>query len=367
MRSWCSHSVIVCEKGCDPVRVAVTADVHLRTGTDYPERLSALRNVLQQATAEDIEHVIVAGDLFDKDLQDYSGFEGLCKDNSELTLHIIPGNHDPQISERVVVGANIHVYAVPTPLELDGTTFLFVPYVQGMRMGEMIARLDMQLPSNWVLVGHGDYYEGVREPSALEPGTYMPLCRGDMEHFKPQAALLGHIHKPFEQRAVLCPGSPCGLDITETGKRRFIIYDTATGSMASRHVDTDVIYFDEAFLVVPSEGELEALADQASARIQSWDIELAQHSKVQVRVEARGYTSNRSAVDEALRDAFRGLGFFKDEDPKISELKVASDPQRNAIAERAVEQIDHLDWSFGGTEPTLDDIRIAALSVIYGD
>lgn len=351
------------------MRIAVTADAHLRGGVERPERFNALENVFKQTVDSGIEHLIIAGDLFDKDFQNYSEFEGLCKKHAALQLHIIPGNHDPNISGKSITGDNVHIYTDPTVVEFDSVPFLFVPYEGGAKMGEKIAQMDDEIADKpWVLIGHGDFYGGVSERNPLEPGTYMPLSRKDVQTFKPRAVFLGHIHiPPRPVNEVHYVGSPCGLDISETGRRRFVVYDTADGSIEFRSVDTDVLYFKETFRVLPRDNEAAFLKQEIEARIEAWGILPADHSKVEIRIEAAGYATDRSAVLEALGEGFEGFKYFKDEGPNIEHLSVSSDDQLAGISERAMKLIDELDWPFGGDEPSREQVEMAALSVIYGD
>lgn len=351
------------------MKIAVTADVHLRAGAEHPERYKALENIFEQTAAAGIENLIIAGDLFEKDFQNYSEFESLCRDHPSVQLHIIPGNHDPSISEKSITGDNIHIYTNPTALEFDSVTFLFIPYEEKAKMGEKIAQLEHEIDGKqWVLVGHGDFYGGVTELNHLEPGTYMPLSRKDLGRFKPRTVFLGHIHKPHSPaNGVYYVGSPCGLDISETGHRRFVVYDTADGSMEDRVIESDVLYFTESFLVLPRDNEVPLLEEEIANRIESWNITASDHSRVQVRVEASGYAKNRSAVLAALELGFAGFAYFKDEQPTIENLSVSSDDQLEAISERTMKLIEELDWSFGGDEPTREQVELAALSVIYGN
>ena len=350
------------------MKIAITADIHLRTRAEYPERYMALENIFKQASVESIENLLISGDLFDKDFRSYSEFEELCKKYSKLQLHIIPGNHDPSISGKSIVGDNIHIYTDPAALEIDSITFLLIPYVGKAKMGEKIAEAEKEIEAKeWVLVAHGDYYGGLKELNPLEPGTYMPLSQKDLEKFNPQAVFLGHIHKPVSQNNIHYAGSPCGLDINETGRRRFLIYDTADGSVFSRDVTTDVIYFNESFVIVPTDDEVSILQQQIKETVDSWNINLSEYQKVCVRVEAKGYTTDRGAILTALTQGFEGFKYFKDEGPKIDRLLVSSDRQLNAIAERTMKLIDELDWDFGSDEPIIGQVKTAALSVIYGD
>ena len=47
------------------MKIAITADVHLKTGQEYPERYNALKDILDVLANEDIHTLIIAGDLFD--------------------------------------------------------------------------------------------------------------------------------------------------------------------------------------------------------------------------------------------------------------------------------------------------------------
>jgi DNA repair exonuclease SbcCD nuclease subunit len=351
------------------MKIAITADAHLRTGAEYPERYNALENVFEQTVAAGIENLIIAGDLFDKDFQNYSEFEALCRKHASLQLYIIPGNHDPSISKKSITGDNVHIYTEPTAREFDSVTFLFVPYEQGATMGEKIAHMEPEIDGKtWVLIGHGDFYGGVREPNPLEPGTYMPLSRNDLGRFKPRTVFLGHIHKahsPIDH--VTYVGSPCGLDISETGRRTFVVYDTADGSIDTRVIKTDVLYFKESFLILPRDNEVPLLEQEIASRIQAWGIDPPDYSHAQLRVEASGYAKDRSAVLMALEAGFEGFSFYKNERPSVEHLSVSSDDQLEAIAERTIALIEELDWTFDGDEPTREQIEVAALSVIYGN
>ena len=349
------------------MKIAVTADAHLTTEGEHPERYRALDNIFEQTVAAGIEHLIIAGDLFQTGSQNYSEFEGLCRKYPDLELHIIPGNHDPNISGQSLTGENICVYTDPSALEIDSVTFVFIPYEKNATMGEKIAQLEHEIDGKqWVLVGHGDFFEGVKEPNPLEPKTYMPLSKKNLGRFKPRTVFLGHIHKPHNPYGdVHYVGSPCGQDITETGQRTFLVYDTSDGNVEPHLIETDVLYFMESFLILPRDDEAPRLKQEIANRIESWEITKDDSPKVRFRAEASGYAKDRSAVREALELGFRDFTCFDDGGTKIDDLSVSSDDQLEAISERAMELIKELDWAFGGDEPTREMVERAALKVIY--
>jgi DNA repair protein SbcD/Mre11 len=348
------------------MKTAVTADLHLRTRDRTPERYGALENILAQLKSEDIDSLVIAGDLFDHDFHNYSDFEAVCRAHPGVTLHIIPGNHDPGISEQQIVGENVHIYTKTTPVEIGSALFLFIPFLAGARMGEQIAdQAEAFRERPWVLVAHGDYYGGVREANPLEPGTYMPLSRQDVSRFEPRTVFLGHIHKPSDMGCVHYAGSPCGLDITETGKRRFFLYDTSDDTLEARAVITDALYFQERFVVVPTADEVDILRRQISERITSWNLDPSDPDRVRVRVKVAGYATDRSAIVDVLQEGFAGYQFFADEVPDIGELSSSDDPQLSAIAGRTLELIDNMGGELGDDGPALEQVVMKALYTIY--
>jgi len=350
------------------MRIGITADLHLTAREDHPERYNSLENILTLLEAQGSQTLLIAGDLFDKDFRNYSEFERLLKKYPQIQMHIIPGNHDVNISEKAIVAPNLHIYTVPIAVELGSVTFALIPYKEETNMGDEIVTLAESIRDiEWILVGHGDYYGGVRERNPLEPGTYMPLSRENIEVFKPREVFLGHIHKYCDQGKVCYPGSPCSLDITETGKRRFLLYDTEDGSVKSLWVSTDIIYFDETFIVVPSEDEVPRVQQEIKKRMESWNLEPSEQTKAVIRVRAIGYATDRQAIFSVLKEGFGKFKFYNGKEPSIEQLSVSTDRQLNAIAERTIQLVDELDWDFGGDKPEKQTVKLAALSLIYGE
>ncbi len=349
------------------MKVAITADLHLKTKDDCPERYNVLENIIQVLEADNIDNLLIAGDLFDKDFHNYTEFEKLCKSHPKTRFHIIPGNHDANISGKSIVADNINIYDETTIVDIGSTNILFVPYEEQVSMGEKIAGKEEEIKDKeWVLIGHGDYYGGEKEPNPLEPGTYMPLSRETVLTFRPRAVFLGHIHKPVNWQNVYYAGSPCGLDISEVGKRRFLVYDTESRSVMPIFVTTDTIFFEETFILVPFDNEVPFLKKEIEERITSWGIAPEDYSKIVVRVSAIGYSKDRGVVLSTLKEALDQFQYYKNEGPNIDNLFISVDHQLNAIAERTLKLIDELDCNFSEGEPDRNMVKMQALNVIYG-
>ncbi len=353
------------------MQIAITADVHLGSRQEHPERYRALEDILDQLRRENIRHLVIAGDLFDATSQNYAEFETLCQksENRSLNFHIIPGNHDSEISEKAIVADNIKIYSEPTLLRLDteGPDFLFLPYRPDTGMGAEIIPLASQLQGRqWVLIGHGNYADAPREVNPEEPGIYMPVSRRDLGEYKPFRVFLGHIHKQLDGPPVWYAGSPCGLNINETGARRFLVYDTGTGVVTSRKVNTDVLWFNEHFVVIPVPDEAQAIRDEIAGRIKDWELADDERPKVKVRVKLSGYSANRQALLAAVAEGFAGLSFYEGEGPDISEVSSAHDEHRQVIAEKTRQKIESCQRPKGPDEPDAGLILESALNLIYG-
>lgn len=349
------------------MKIAVTADAHLVPGENgHPERLAAIRDILQQLPGLDVDRLIIAGDLFDRDLQGYGEFEALCGDFPRIDVEIIPGNHDPSLAPDHLLAPNVTVYDEPQLVEHDGRQVLFVPYSEGTKMGEVIDRFSGELSAGrWILVGHGNYGGGLSTPHPHEPGVYMPLSRRDIDHSEPALVLLGHIHVPTTQPPVHYPGSPCGLDISETGPRRFLVLDTDDATVVPQPICTEVMFFLERFVVLPAEGECERLRAEIARRIESWPIDDQFRERVQVRIDAAGYCESRETIRDVLREGF-ALFHCHDGTPRLDDLHVDQNPQLIALANRVRGQIDQVNWDWGQAEPEQEDALLAALAIVYG-
>ena len=168
--------------------------------------------------------------------------------------------------------------------------------------------------------------------------------------FGPPKSVLGHIHVPTDQEPVYYTGSPCGPDITETGPRRFLVYDTETRAIQSFPVNAPVIYFDETFMVVPDENEADHVREIIRARIAAWGLSEAAVSRTQVRVKAKGYALDRHRLKQAIIEAFAGYKFYRDGEPDDAEVRLADGGARAIIARQMKQRLDSPEWQWPETK-----------------
>lgn len=352
------------------MNIALTADLHLTTRLDHPERYSALEDILSQMRLSSIQTLIIAGDLFDTSQNQFTDFERLCKEHADVQFLIVPGNHDPSLRNQQIAVPNMHIFTRPELhcLEPESIPFFFLPYEKGKTMGERIAEVEPQLsPNHWVLVAHGDYLESLREANPYEDGFYMPFTRRDLVAFQPARAFLGHIHLPADRDPVFYTGSPCGLDITETGPRRFLVYDLCSDRVESRRVNSAVIFINETLTIFPMENEAEYLQQKTRAMIRKWDLSPIEIPKVRLRLKVNGFSSDRESLLRILYECFNGFAYYKNELPDITEVAFSTDPDRSALAEVVRQRITERPWFVSSDEPGEDEILLATLKLIFGD
>ncbi len=350
------------------MRIAMTADLHLTTRKEHPDRFAALEDILRQCGELGVEGLIIAGDLFDQSQQNFADFEQSYKAArpSGLAVTVIPGNHDPDLRAGALAVEGLEVVSAPS-LRAAGGDFhlLLVPYQAGTSMGEHLPPFADQLRSGrWALVSHGDWSGGLHGGDPNEPGVYMPLTRADLAGSDPAVVLLGHIHTPYDGPPVYYPGSPCPLDVNETGVRRFLVFDTETLKVTPQRVDSLRLYFNETVVMLPVTDEAAFLWAELQKRLESWGLPEGWEDRVQVRLRIVGYASDRAVVDVVARETMAAFNFY-DGGPDISALNHTQDVDRIEIARQVREWVEALDWKQDPREPTKDEILREGLAVIY--
>lgn len=348
------------------MKIAITADLHLADNGKHPERLEVWRWMMESALQNGAQAIIGAGDMFDRRGAARGPFEEVCKEHDALQVHLVCGNHDPDLGSGSLVAPNVHVYDEPRIETVGGLNFLFVPYVPQKTMAEMATNLALTLQNDkWVLVGHGDYIDGVQRLNGYEPGTYMPLTRNDIEFLTPHRVFLGHIHKSDQSGLVSYAGSPCPLDVSETGMRHYLLFDTQSSELTEVPIETGPLFKSEHFVVYPSDSAIEELKAEIARRIEAWKIEAKDTTRLEVRVSAAGYCRRRTDVANALREGFAQYSLYAG-DINVADIRESEDLRLQQIANQVRQKIEAIAPRDNPDGPSQDDIIEAALALIYG-
>ncbi len=372
------------------MKIAITADIHLHV--DHPERLNALRNILDQIRGRGVRYLFIAGDLFDQNNEASSRnlFEELCREYPKISVNVIPGNHDLDLRQDNFAYENIRVYDHPTAFNCGSRALLLSPYASGSMASALTGAkaLRQVKGKEWILLGHGDYISGLREPNPHEPGVYMPLSRSDKDKLGPRRVILGHIHKPTPLDApldgdVIYVGSPCAVDRSETGKRRYLIYNDEardpTHLFEEVEIQAEVLHFEETFYVYPSANEVSELKENVRNRIDSWKLREEQLGTVRLKAELIGAALDRKALCNSLGDVFKAVRLLDDVDYKDLLSLTGPGPEEAdllSLVYDAMKQADALQngnsngveksrqWCFDENEPPIEQVKQEIMKLI---
>lgn len=333
------------------MKIGITADPHLKSINETPERYDAIEKIINYLNDSNINHLIIAGDLFDKERYNYNDFDTFCIQHQDIIFYIIPGNHDAGIEQRYFSADNIKIITNPEILNFNSLNFLFVPYDFKKSMDESIDsfisnRDNFNDLNSFVIVGHGDYMSNVKIENIYETGVYMPLSSNIVNKYNPLQIFLGHIHKPSQLGKVWYSGSPYPLDINETGKKRFLTYDTQSNTVDSIGIDNEIIYFIETILMLPVDDELAYINKKLEQMINNWQLSDVDINKVTLRLSLFGYTKDINSLVNYIKNFIKnkGIKFYDANEVNISNLKIIKneDNERNEIFKEVRKKIDSL-------------------------
>jgi Zn-finger nucleic acid-binding protein len=131
-------------------------------------------------------------------------------------------------------------------------------------------------------------------------------------------------------------------------------------------VETDYLFFNEQFTVLPLDEEVTYVKTIISERIKAWNVPSADQSKVRVRIKARGFSRDRNELDKIIREQIQDYKFADYDQPDISQVKISNDQAQGNIAKLVKEKIDSIGWDPKPDEPDKDDLLLVAMNLIYG-
>lgn len=361
------------------MKIALTADLHLKDITDSSDitvhhRYEVLKEIILFAKANNISQIYLCGDTFDERLRNPSNFEKLCGEDSSIQFFLIPGNHDYDIKKSDFISKNICVIEQPEWVELSNDVeALLVPY-QKKTFDEVLLECYNKHESKkdkWILVGHGNYLSRTSIQSYLaltknEP-MYMPLSRSIVSAYNPYLVFLGHTHKPFEEDKVISLGSPYPISSNETGKRRFIVFDSNTLEYKTFYVPVFRLYLDVEFYVYPYKEKkllIDSLKKQWNNVVSANELSPDDLDKTFLTITFSGCIQQRNLIENLIDELFN--------DNPVKIVKKNFDNLINAnnidsIMEVFLEKLDEKIESIPNEYKHLADlVRSKAIEIVFG-
>ncbi len=246
------------------LKILHTADLHLDSAFEglsagkaalrRGEQRELLRKLAALVQEEQVQLVLMAGDLLDSDNSYYETGEELirCMTSIGVPVFIAPGNHDyysaRSLWPRIKLPANAHLFTENTIRGLEFPTLgvrVYGAAFTDKRSGPVLRGFSAARKDGYknILVLHGEV--GAGEDSPYDPITEAEIASSGMDY-----VALGHVHKASGLRRAgdvwySWPGCPEGRGFDETGDKTVSLITLAedgsctleTRSIALRHYE----------------------------------------------------------------------------------------------------------------------------------
>lgn len=287
-----------------------TADVHLDSPLRGLERYDgaplerirgatrqALKNLVELAIAEEVDLVLIAGDLYDGDWKDYNTGLFFAAEMTRLReagikVYLISGNHDAgsQIHRQLRMPDNVHRLSAKRPetvlLEHLGVAIHGQGFARPAVTDDLAAGYPMAV-ADFFNIGLLHTSANGREGHApYAPCSVAGLIAKGYDYWA-----LGHVHKReilCEQPLIVFPGNLQGRHIRESGAKGCTLVTVEDGQItAAEHRELDVLRWCRLPVDVSGSNSPEEVIDAAGEAITD---ELAQHGDhlLAVRLDIMG-------------------------------------------------------------------------------
>lgn len=221
------------------MKILHTADIHLREYAD--ERWEALKKLIEIGRKEDIEVLVISGDLFDRGV-DAENLRDKIREvfsNNGFKICVIPGNHDSDsykmgkyFGEDVVILTDLN-----DPFEYGDVKIWGMGFepVEGEEVLNKLYSLKNNLTADKknILLYHGELLDAFF--SRMDFGDegeerYMPVKVSYFKDLNIDYVLAGHFHSKFSAFKLenggyfVYPGSPISITRREVGRRAVNIF-----------------------------------------------------------------------------------------------------------------------------------------------
>jgi DNA repair protein SbcD/Mre11 len=216
------------------LKILHTADLHLNAAN--PERWGALKELVSIAVVNNVTFLLIAGDLFDQNVEAETlrGELRSLLGGKDLTTIILPGNHD-HLAYRSGLYFGDNVYVLNNwkePLHFDEVSIWGLPFekLEGERLVGRLREIGSLMDENQIniLLFHGellDAYFSSRDMGEEGDQRYMPVHLSYFDSMPVKYVLGGHFHSSYRGWELaggglfIYPGSPVSITKRETGRR----------------------------------------------------------------------------------------------------------------------------------------------------
>ncbi|MFB4315129.1 exonuclease SbcCD subunit D [Actinomadura sp. 21ATH] len=264
----------------------------------------ALDNLVRLAIDLTVDAVLLAGDVYDGDWNDYQTGLYFSKQMSILKqagipVYMVSGNHDAKnrAMRTLKLPDNVHVFATGEPETVRNEKAGLAVHGQGFARWDLADNLAVGYPvRDGGLFNIGLLHTGL-EGGYSEHKRYAPCTVADLEARNYDYWALGHVHKQeivSREPYIVYPGNIQGRHARETGPKGCVVVtvDDRLRVASVEHHDLDTARWEHAEVDVTDRDDIDQVLSHVEERFQ----EIPQERLTAVRVTLRGATSAHAAL-----------------------------------------------------------------------
>ncbi len=211
------------------------------------EQRKALRKIIEYIKENEVELLLISGDLYEHKYIRKSSIEylnNLFKEIPETQIFITPGNHDPYLTNSFysTFKWNENVYIFKDDIEkIDYKNVHIYGFgFAGFYCEESnVEDIEIEEPNEInILITHGSLDGGNDEFREYNPLNSSKLRKTDFDYIA-----LGHIHKPYykeeKNQKIIYPGSTISLGFDELGEHGIIAGKIEKGKISINFIKID--------------------------------------------------------------------------------------------------------------------------------
>ena len=318
----------------------------LRTATR-----DAFRNLINEAIEEQVDFVVIAGDLYDGNWRDYNTGHFFVREMGRLNKAAIPvfllyGNHDAEseMTKRLTFPPNVHVFDARRPTTHRIEALRVALHGRSFKEAATLDNLAVGYPDpvpGWLNIGvlH-TALEGYAAHARYAPCSVAELAAKGYDYWA-----LGHVHEHAVIRQdpwVVFPGNLQGRHIRETGPRGAVLVTAGeTGIVSVDRLIVDVMRWERIEVDVSAAPDLAAVVNLTGRSLEALLSESSDNKPLSVRVTFTGRSAAHGelfGMDSLLREeVLAQAAALGGERLWIEKVKVETTPAVDAdqIRERA--------------------------------
>ncbi len=323
----------------------------LRTATR-----DAFVNLIDEAIAEAVDFMVIAGDLYDGSWKDYNTGHFFCREMGRLERAGIPafllfGNHDAdsEMTRKLVLPENVRVFDARKPVSFRLDALRVVLHGRSFRDAATTENLAVGYPPaepGWFNIG---VLHTALEGHAAH-ASYAPCSLAELAARGYQYWALGHVHEfaiVSKTPHVVFPGNLQGRHARETGPRGAVMASVEGGEVrAVERLIVDVLRWHQLSVDVGGAEDFEAVVRRVGLALDGLLAQTPAGRPLAVRVTLRGATAAHGALfgDAArLRAEVIAQALVRDgERLWIEKVRIDTRPPDDAPGKVHAEAIDDL-------------------------